>query len=143
MRYNTKKLIYWTVYGIFLAVGIVLSIFCVLPVKNTTTLLFGLMWFWMGVSLILKVNPHYAQKYERKDQLVISVTTIGLGVVWSVLSCTSLSDQAIPLILICVPFLIPMFLIHYHYKKKTWPHPCKIFCFPFFLLTFWLFQCMV
>lgn len=118
MRDNTRKLIYWSVYGIFMAVGFVLSIFRILPVKNAVIFLLGLMWLWNGISLILKVNPQYAQIYERKDQLVISATTIGLGVSWSVLSCTSLSNQAMPVILVSVFFLIPNFLIYHHYKKN-------------------------
>ena len=115
MQDNTKNLIYWSVYGILMAVGIVLSIFHILPVKNTTVLLLGLMWIWAGVSVILKVNTHYAQKYERKQQLVFSASNIGMGVAWSILSCTSLSGQAISVILISAPFLIPIFLIFLHY----------------------------
>lgn len=106
MNDKKKKWIYWGVYSILMAIGIVLSVFRILPVKNAVIFFFGLMWGWMGLSLLVKVNPYEIQKYGRKGQLGVEVAAIGLGVAWVVISCTELSQQALPMIYVSAPFII-------------------------------------
>lgn len=112
-----KKLIYWSIYTLLMLSGIVLKTANVLPIKATTIFLFGLMWIWTGVSLACGLNPYYAQNYARNSQLVFAVTSLGLGVTWFIISLTDLSAQAIPMILVSTPFLVPNLIMFLRSKK--------------------------
>lgn len=101
-----KKIIYWSVYIILLIGGMGLSLFEVFLLENTVIFLFGLMWIWIGISLILKVNPYFGQKYKRKYQILFSVTVIGLGIAWDIVSLMPLSKEGIPMIFVSMLFLI-------------------------------------
>ena len=117
MKCIVKKVIYWCVYVILLLSGICIKISNIIPVKNTTIFLFGLMWIWTGLSLICRINPYYAQKYERRYQFLFAVFSVGIGISWNIISLTYLSNQAIPMILISMPFLIADFILFLRYKK--------------------------
>lgn len=75
-----KKLIYWCIYMLLMFTGIGLRWYYILPIKNTAIFLFGFMWTWTGLSLLVKINPYFAQEYKRRHQLVFAATTMGLGV---------------------------------------------------------------
>lgn len=112
-----KKTIYWCVYVLLLLSSIYIKISNILPVKSTTIFLFGLMWIWTGLSLICRINPYYAQKYERRHQFLFAISSVGMGISWNIISLTHLSNQAIPMILISSPFLISDLIIFLRYKK--------------------------
>ncbi len=105
MESRGKKIIYWIVYILLLLGGMAAKIWNILPIKTTSIFLFGLMWLWTGISLAYGANPYYAQKYERRSQLVFAMSSVGLGIGWTLISLTSLSAQAIPMVLISAPFV--------------------------------------
>ena len=70
----TKKLIYWSIYAVFFIAALSISLFRIILINNTAVFMFGLIWVWNGVSVIIKINPYHAQKYERKHQYVFAVT---------------------------------------------------------------------
>ena len=115
---NAKKVIYWSIYILLLFSGIALKMMNLLPIKATVIFLFGLMWIWTGVSLACRLNPYYAQNCARNSQLVFAVTSIGLGMAWLIISLTDLSSQAIPMILISTPFLVPDLIMFLRNKRK-------------------------
>lgn len=108
-----KKIVYWCIYFILLIGGMVVS-FKVLLLENTTIFLLGLIWIWTGTSLILKQNPYYGQKYSRKYQILLSISAIGLGIVWSIISFISLSNETVPMIFVSLPFVLFDFWIFLH-----------------------------
>ena len=87
------------------------------PCQKHDYFLFGLMWIWTGLSLICRINPYYAQKYERRHQFLFDISSVGMGISWNIISLTHLSNQAIPMILISSPFLISDLIIFLRYKK--------------------------
>jgi hypothetical protein len=122
MSGSMKKPIYWVIYMVLFIGGLALSRFRVLPVVNTTIFLFGFMWIWNGVSLLLCVNPYYGQKYGRTAQIVFSLADIGLGITWFILSQTQLSQQGLPVLLVSFPFVaIDGFLFFRHRRKQESP----------------------
>lgn len=111
MNDTRKKWTYWGVYFILIVGGAVMSVFKILLIMNTAVFLLGLMWVWNGFSLLLKVNPYYAQQYGRKSQLGVAAAFCVLGVVWIGISFTALSNRALPMIFVSVPFIIILILI--------------------------------
>lgn len=114
----TKKAIYISIYILLILGGIALKLTNSLPIKTTAIFLLGLGWIWIGISLACGLNPYYAQKYARNSQLVFAITSLGLGVAWSIISCTDLSTKAIPMILVSTPFVISVLIMVLRSKKK-------------------------
>lgn len=110
-----KKFIYWVVYFLLLPISFILA--HILPIKTASVFLFGLMWIWRGLSLFCSVNPYYAQAYDRRQQLIFAITSVGLGVAWCAISFTPLSSQAAPIIIISLPFLIPDLILFFRHKR--------------------------
>lgn len=117
MKDSVRKVIYWSVYIVLLLGGLYLKIKNAISVENTTIFLFGLMWIWMSVSLLFQINPYYTQKYERKHQVLFAISSLGMGISWSIVSLTQFSNQAMPMILISIPFLIFDAFIFRRYRK--------------------------
>lgn len=111
MSENIKRLLYWGVYIFLLLVGMAIRWFDILPIVTTSIFLLGLYWMWTGISLLIRINPHYAQKHDRKTQLVFSAASISLGIVWVVMSFSTYSSRAFPMLVVSVPFLIPILFI--------------------------------
>lgn len=118
MNEKMKKLIYLGIYLFSICVGAVISVYKILPVKNTAVLLLGFTVIWTGIAFGLDLTPYHAQKYSRKSQWAVSASAIGLGAVWSVISCTSWANQALPMICVSVPFLLIDFVIWLYNKKS-------------------------
>ena len=115
-----KNIIYWSVYIFLIGVGIVFSVNEVLPIHNTMIFLLGVMCFWTGVSIIIGVHTFYAQKYIRKYQMMIAVIITILGISWMAISCTALCDEAIPMLLVSLPFLLSLAVVaHLHKYSKS------------------------
>lgn len=108
MSATTKKLIYWIGYLLLLAAGICLSASKILPICNTAIFLLGLYWLWNAITLYLHWNPAFAQKYPRRAQLGFAAASTGLGIVWIIISFFALSNEALPMILVSLPFVIWM-----------------------------------
>ena len=110
-RPRLNPFLYWSVYLFLMLIGILLRRYHILPIKNTSIFLLGLMWIWTGLSLFGSINPYFAQKYGRKQQLVFAAASVGLGVAWSIVSLSPLSNQALPMAIISLPFLIADFIL--------------------------------
>ena len=108
MSATTKKLIYWIGYLLLLAVGVWLSASKILSICNTTIFLLGLYWLWNAITLYLGWNPAFAQKYPRRALLGFAAAFAGLGIAWIAISFFTLSNEALPMILVSLPFLIWM-----------------------------------
>ncbi|MGI5964010.1 MAG: hypothetical protein ACOX7N_09960 [Lawsonibacter sp.] len=118
MKSSWKRAIYWVVYGLLLFGTVYIKATNRLPIQTTSVFLFGLMWIWKGVSLLCGINPDYAQRYARKVQFVFGITSLGMGITWSIISLTQFSKQVIPMVLISTPFLIPDFVLFLRDKKR-------------------------
>ena len=108
MSATTKKCIYWIGYLLLLAVGVWPSASRILPVCNTAIFLLGLYWLWNGITLYLRCNPASEQKYPRRAQLGFAAASAGLGITWIAISFFALSNEALPMILVSLPFVICM-----------------------------------
>lgn len=114
---KTKRYLYWVVYILLLLAGMGISYFDILPIVTTSIFLLGLFWIWTGISLIMQMNPHYAQQYCRREQFIFSATSIGLGVSWTIISCTEYSNQVLPMIIVSLPFLLPDLIMFIKRKR--------------------------
>ncbi len=108
MSATAKKFIYWIGYLLLLAVGIWLSASKILSISNTAIFLLGLYWIWNAITLYLRWNPAFAQKYPRRAQLGFAAASAGLGIAWVAISFFALSNEALPMILVSLPFVIWM-----------------------------------
>lgn len=117
MKRRIKILLFFGIAGILLAVGTILSIFQILPIKSTSVFLMGITMLWTGVSLILKINIDLVEKYTRKIQWWLSATYTGLGIAWIVISCTPQSLSALPMIYVSTPFVLAAIFIGLRYKN--------------------------
>ncbi len=114
MEMKGKQLIYWIGYSVILIIGIYLSANKIVPVQTASIFLLGLIWIWMGCTVIFKTNPYYAQKYVRKHQMLMALSSLGLGVSWVLLSLTPYSKRGIPVALVSVPFIFIDLWIYLH-----------------------------
>ncbi len=119
MTDRKKKVIYWLGYLTLIVIGIVAKVKGLLPIVNTTIFLFGLMWVWVGVTVLCKINPHYAQKHARKWQIAYAVGDLGLGVSWVALSLTEFSQRGLPVALVSLPFIVLDAWAYFRNKKET------------------------
>ena len=99
MSTKAKKLIYWIGYLLLAAVGLWLSAARILPICNTTIFLFGIYWLW---------NPVFAAKDPRRAQLGYAAASAGLGISWIIISFFALSNEALPMLLVSLPFVVWM-----------------------------------
>lgn len=58
MTDRKKKVIYWVGYFVLMALGVVVKIKGLLPIVNTVSFLFGLMWIWGGYNGIVEDQSH-------------------------------------------------------------------------------------
>ena len=105
---TAKERIYWIGYLLLIAIGVWLSASKILPICNTLIFLLGLYWIWNAITLYLRWNPAFAQKYPRRAQLGFAAASVGLGIAWIAISFFPLSNEALPMILVSLPFVICM-----------------------------------
>lgn len=113
------NIIYWVGYAGLVLIGVVVSWFQILPVNNTVVLMLGIMQFWDGLTLLLKLNDHLGKKYNRASQEIISYLSMGLGAVWCSISLTPLSNRFVPMVLVSAPFVAGFFAVYLHHKKDN------------------------
>lgn len=109
---KAKQCIYWIGYLLLLSAGIWLSAANILSVCNTLVFLLGLYWLWNSITLVLSCNPSFAQKYPRHTQFHFAVSAAGLGIVWIGISFFALSNRALPMLIVSLPFVIWMAVLH-------------------------------
>lgn len=119
MTDRKKKVIYWVGYLMLMALGVVVRMKGLLPIVNTTIFLFGLMWIWVGITVLCKSNPHFAQKHARKWQIVYALSSLGLGVAWVILSMTVSSQRGLPVAMVSLPFIALDAWAYSRNKKET------------------------
>ena len=108
MSTKAKKLIYWIGYLLLAAMGLWLSATRILPICNTTIFLFGTYWLWNAITLYLRWNPVFAAKDPRRAQLGYAAASAGLGIAWIIISFFALSNEALPMLLVSLPFVVWM-----------------------------------
>ena len=113
-----KKLIYWIGYGCFVYFGFYATLKQILPVKSGSMFLLGLLWIWRSIALSSKIETHYAQKFSRRDQIILSVVDGCMGLSWVSLSLTEHSKQLLPILLVSLPFLIASYFLFQRYRHQ-------------------------
>jgi len=58
--------------------------------------------------LYLRWNPVFAEKDPRRAQLDYAAASAGLGIAWIIISFFVLSNEALPMLLISLPFVVWM-----------------------------------
>lgn len=114
IKVRAKRIIYWIGYAVILLTGIYLSTNRIVPIQTPLIFLLGLVWIWTGCTIIFKTNPYYAQKYMRKHQIIMAVTSLGMGISWVIISLTPLSKQGIPMIIVSIPFVLIDWWVYLH-----------------------------
>ena len=112
MSTKAKKLIYWIGYLLLAAMGLWLSAARILPICNTTIFLFGIYWLWNAITLYLRWNPVFAAKDPRRAQLGYAAASAGLGIAWIIISFFALSNEALPMLLVSLPFVVWLGWLH-------------------------------
>ena len=81
--------------------------FPVSPCQNLS-ILFGIYWLWNAITLYLRRNPVFAAKDPRRAQLDYAAASAGLGIAWIIISFFPLSNEALPMLLVSLPFVVWM-----------------------------------
>ena len=76
------------------------------PCQNLS-ILFGIYWLWNAITLYLRWNPVFAAKDPRRAQLAYAASA-GLGIAWIIISFFALSNEAPPMLLVSLPFVVWM-----------------------------------
>ena len=77
------------------------------PSQNPS-ILFGIYWLWNAITLYFRFNPVFAAKDPRRAQLGYAAASAGLGIAWIIISFFALSNEAPPMLLISLPFVVWM-----------------------------------
>ena len=111
-----KKWGYWLGYAAFTCAGFIIVLKRILPVKQGGVFLFGVLWIWRAISLLLGFNTYYAQKFVRKDQIKLSICDMYMGIAWVLVS---MSKQVLPIIIVSLPNLIVSYILFRRYRNNT------------------------
>ena len=103
-----KKMIYWIGIVIVLAVGALLAMKQVLPICNTATFLMGLLFVWIGLMALLKVNNFWTREDSRLVEVLSSVIFLCFGGAYVVLSFFEAANQGLSVLVVSIPFIIAM-----------------------------------
>ncbi len=68
----------------------------------------GIYWLWNAITLYLRCNPVFAAKDPRRAQLDYAAASAGLGIAWIIISFFTLSNEALPMLLVSLPFVVWM-----------------------------------
>lgn len=77
------------------------------PCQNLS-ILFGIYWLWNAITLYFRFNPVFAAKDPRRAQLGYAAASAGLGIAWIIISFFALSNEAPPMLLVSLPFVVWM-----------------------------------
>ena len=77
------------------------------PCQNLN-ILFGIYWLWNALTLYFRWNPVFAAKDPRRAQLDYAAASAGLGIAWIIISFFPLSNEALPMLLVSLPFVVWM-----------------------------------
>ena len=81
--------------------------FPVSPCQNLS-ILFGIYRLWNAITLYFRWNPVFAAKDPRRAQLDYAAASAGLGIAWIIISFFPLSNEALPMLLVSLPFVVWM-----------------------------------
>lgn len=113
-----KKWIYWIGYGCFVCAAFYVILKDILTVKSGGMFLFGVIWIWRSIALSLKIETSYAQKFSRRDQIILSVIDSCMGFSWVALSLTEYSQKLLPILLVSAPFIVASYFLFRRYRGK-------------------------
>ena len=101
--------LYWLIYLLLVALSASAIMEGVLMVRNTTILLFGLLWLWTGVAALVGLNPPLLRLPTLRT--LRALLCVALGAVWIGMSLTALSNQALPMVAVSAPFAIALIVL--------------------------------
>ena len=94
---------YWAGMAVSLILGAVLP--GMVPVRSGGLFLLGFFWIWNGLTTVLRCNPFFGGKYDRKREVILALTTVLMGAGWIGIAFLDRSRQMIPMLLVTAPFL--------------------------------------
>ena len=103
-----KKVIYWCGLVILIAVGALLSFRQMLPIYSTAPFLMGLVFVWIGLMALLKVNNYWTREDTRLAEVLSSVVYVGFGAAYVLLSLSPRSREGMTVLLVSIPFILAM-----------------------------------
>ena len=106
-----KKVIYWGGLIILFAVGALVSFHQLLPIYGTVPFLMGLLFIWIGLMALLKVNQYWTREDTRLCEVLSSVVYMGFGAAYVLLSMSPRANEGLPVLIVSIPFILAMMAI--------------------------------
>ncbi|MGI5895040.1 MAG: hypothetical protein ACOX6P_10695 [Candidatus Merdivicinus sp.] len=113
-----KKWIYWIGLVVSWTLGALIPLLRLLPIRNAAVFFLGMFWLWNGISLLPALNHLPMPGCSRRVQRIYAALISGMAIVWIILSTTSLSLEAWPMVAFSFPFLIALIILRCYIRKK-------------------------
>lgn len=114
-----KRTIYWCGIVVLAVVGALVSFHQLLPICNPVPFVMGLLFVWIGLMAILKINNYWTKEDDRNTEVLSSVVFMGFGAAYILLSMFPQANEGMPILLVSIPFIIAMTAIVFYSNRHA------------------------